>query len=259
MNSLHSAFQRFFVIFVTVSTLGFLNEPGYTDCSQAERMVLSVPDEVADPSTTDISVSGGVAPYSWVACGDGFSVDTLDTDNDNQLGAQGVGCRYGTVTVKDSCGQVARKGVRGTDGGSWVEVTDYNGECVITGDASVDCVGNSKVVIKGQYKLTQTSTSYYGTGSMNTQTYCDVCSSNPPSPEFAFSCFKGWENNCGSCEINWKESEICLIHPNQCSNITYLGTYCYRHVKTLYKWACNDEPSDCELNDNDNLGDCPNE
>ncbi|MCI5120793.1 MAG: hypothetical protein D3908_06315 [Candidatus Electrothrix sp. AUS4] len=97
----------FFLLLFALCLGGVTVSLAYADCT--ESLILTVPEIVSAGSSNPISVSGGEAPYTWSACGKGYSVASEQTsDGSNTLNASTeIGCSYATVTVKDSCGQNA--------------------------------------------------------------------------------------------------------------------------------------------------------
>lgn len=269
MKAIYSHLRSFIFFFVTTLFLGLTVQSGYADCSQVAKLVLTVTEQVADPSDTSISVSGGLAPYHWSTCGTGFSLASSETENgNNQLNASGIGCRYGTVTVKDSCGQVVQKSVRGNSG-QWVQVDGYNGDCVLTGTAADDYLywqgGYYKfLVVEGNYKLLQKSGVYEGQHHCTSEICATCCHECTPLPqEERVSCFSRWEDRYQpQCDHDAKVNDNCITTPSAVSGCgipgdtgcgNYLMSYCFHHIKTLYKWVC-DEPNECESKAEANLG-----
>lgn len=197
------------------------------------------PAETLAPGTTgQVSVLNGLPPFTFELDGSGFTLDESAPPENRTREIHAGTCGAATITVTDGC----QKSVTGqvyTSNGSWQEVENYDGDCVLLGKASDNCAWNNGYrfsTIKGSLRLDQVTNITHAEGTMNTKTYCQNC----PEPDEAsrVSCFSGWSNSCGACENNWEQGEYCQVHPHYCQYFWYLGTYCYSHDKTLYEWTC---------------------
>lgn len=196
---------------------------------------------LADFTSGTVSVTGGIPPYHWMIRGQGFTLGVerrrdLTTDGPSVIVNADDACGWGPITVTDGC-STAAGGVRSTNG-QWILQPDDT-PCPWLLPASGNCSGAYNYEgISGEYRVVQNTSLLWAYGEGNTNTFCGQC--QPTQPYWADSCFYGWANSesCGLCGANYGGSSNCQIQPHLCQYPDILGTYCYDHRKSIFKWRC---------------------
>lgn len=88
---------------------------------------------IAADSSIYITVDYGCPPFGWAVAGTGFTFGQANTDGRvNRLDASASACGAASITVTDKCGNPVTGYVRCTTG-QWVQKTEYDNICVLSG------------------------------------------------------------------------------------------------------------------------------
>lgn len=182
-----------------------------------------------------IVVTGGSSPYTWEVSGTGFSLDSEETtDGDNILYADETSCGSATITVTDGVGNTTTFYVRSTEG-EWVPTTDYESCGSGNTPRKMSC-------ISGKEKGTLW---YYPWGVQNECIGggCSSCNHCNGFVDKFYSCFMEYFN-C-SCYIQdhdncpeYMQREGCdWYNPDGAGTPEQHGLYSLRRTR-YYEWEC---------------------
>lgn len=226
-------------------------------CSSADPIVFvygtpNEPPTVVRSSSVNVTITGGVSPYTWTITGTGFWLDAgyttktaITTGLTITVYSDGTGCGTGLIVVTDSCSQTGNGAVRSTTGSWTIDVIKCPTCFSCTGSA---CVGKttpingpytSRIATNGyRYESAYRLIEYVVTSSCYTSINCG--GTDCLNVLYAGCC--AYTGRCITNSVNaWFAQNTGYTDVGNCCarQTGYTYSCCLRYgLISLYKWVC---------------------